>query len=177
MSIPRSLSALLLCLALPATGLAASPQGARPATAERSDFWVGVGIGAYEGQDYDRVCANGSNDCRAVGGGSAHLALDYAQGRNRVRLRTAVYTGFTSNAAEETALMVGRPLDPQGRLHLLAGVSRLTDVSADTQAPTVGVPIDLLAYPLRGLELGLHGNFNPDADFVGVSIAWAIGRR
>ncbi|WP_268762361.1 hypothetical protein [Fontimonas thermophila] len=37
--------------------------------------------------------------------------------------------------------------------------------------------MEVLFYPASWLELAIHGNFNPDSDFAGVTLAIAFGRE
>ncbi|HZP12465.1 MAG TPA: hypothetical protein VFB36_08600, partial [Nevskiaceae bacterium] len=84
---------------------------------------------------------------------------------------------FTSNRADETALEAGLPLAWQKKLWAAAGVSRLSDVSNTRKAPTIGFPVEIDYYPVRGLELMVHANFNKDDNYVGFGIGGAIGRQ
>jgi hypothetical protein len=140
------------------------------------DFWLSFGVGGYEGQDYDPPPGRQKTRAQEVGGGEVMLALNLA-GPVLARLRVAYLVDFTSNTAEDVGALVGLPLDAERRVFLATGVSRLTDVSNTRQSPTIGVPVELLFYPWRGLELGLHGNFNPDSDFVGVTAAGVFGKQ
>lgn len=156
--------------------LAPRVQPAGEAAARRGgDGWVGFGLGGYRGEDYNTGCRTSGGGCDDVGGYSAHGSLNLRGESLLVRLRASYFEGFTSNTAEEVALALGLPLGDSGRTHLLAGLSRLTDVANDRQSPTLGVPIELLLHPAGGMELSLHGNINDDSSFVGASLGWAFG--
>ena len=151
-----------------------------PLRASDADFWLSLGVGAYQGEDYDEddEASGGSAEASGVGGPSVHGALNYVtQADVLLRLRVSYLIGFTSNTAEEVGGLVGLALGSSRRLFATVGVSRLTDVSNQTQSPTVGVPIELLFYPTEALELSVYGNVNDDSNFIGASIGFAIGRR
>ncbi|MEQ1439598.1 hypothetical protein AAG565_09555 [Fontimonas sp. SYSU GA230001] len=158
--------------------LAAMPAQARkPASAPAAaDGWISFGGGYYNGQDYEAPAGSPKGDAERVGGYEAMLAFNHA-GPVLLRLRSTWMFDFTSNTAEEVAALVGLPLAPGRQLYLAAGVSRLTDVSNTQQSPTVGVPIELLFYPTRGLEVGVHGNLNPDSDFIGFTFGGVFGKQ
>jgi hypothetical protein len=158
-----------------ALALLAQPVSAAPA-GSNADFWFGIGGGAYTGEDYDPPPNPQPDDDYDAGGYAMHMSLN-AAGPALFRIRSSWYEGYTSNTAEEVAATIGVPLSPSREFWLAAGVSRLTDVSNEKQSPTVGVPIELLFYPVRGLELMIHGNFNDDSNFVGIAVGGAIGHR
>jgi hypothetical protein len=143
----------------------------------RSDWWPSLGIGSYGGKNYARGPGT-TTDGTHVGGGSALVALSYAHNDAGflARLRSAYLTDFTSNTAEEVAFEAGFALGSSRKLWLAAGVSRLTDVADDRQRPVVGAPVELLYFPIRGLEIAGHVNFNEHRDFYGFTVAWAIAR-
>lgn len=145
------------------------------AAGDSGDFWVSLGAGVYGAQDYDAPAGQKKGDAQRTGGGEGVLAMSYA-GPVLLRLRASWMLEFTSNTAEEVGGLVGLPVVPS-KIYVAAGVSRLTDVSNHQQSPTVGVPLELLLYPTRGLELGIHGNFNPDSDFIGVTLSGVFGKR
>lgn len=177
----RSL-ALLLALA---AGLPVQAQDTVPvqplerrAPESPSNFFVGLGAGGYVGEEYEKpsgCCFD--PEAYEVGGYALHASFNVAMAGTLVRFRHSLLTAFTSNVADETALAFGLALTPERNVWATVGVSRLTDVSNQKKSPTVGVPIELIAYPVRGLELMLHGNVNGDSNFIGVAIAGAIGRQ
>ncbi|MEW6168811.1 MAG: hypothetical protein AB1651_14110 [Pseudomonadota bacterium] len=157
--------------------VAAPVQARKPVPAQpASDFWVSFGGGYYDGQDYDPPPGQPKGPAQEADGAEALLALNIA-GPVLARLRVGWMADYTSNTAEEVGVLLGVPAGPGGRAYLAAGVSRLTDVSNREQSPTIGVPIELLLYPTRGLEVGIHGNFNPDSDFIGITLAGVFGKR
>jgi hypothetical protein len=141
-----------------------------------SDFWLSLGGGFYDGEDYDPPPGQAESDAETAKGGEALLALNFA-GPVLARLRATWMIDYTSNTAEDVGALIGLPLGTSRRAYLAAGVSRLTDVSNRKQAPIVGVPVELLFYLTRGLEVGVHGNFNSDSDFAGITIAGVFGKR
>jgi hypothetical protein len=145
------------------------------AAGDSGDFWVGLGGGYYGAQDYDALPGQAKGDAQRTGGYEGVLSMSYA-GPMLLRLRASWMADFTSNTAEEVGGLIGLPLVPS-KLFAAAGVSRLTDVSNRQQSPTIGVPLELLFYPTRGLEFGIHGNFNPDSDYIGVTLAGVFGKR
>ncbi|TJY56616.1 hypothetical protein E4T66_18795 [Sinimarinibacterium sp. CAU 1509] len=145
------------------------------ASGDAGDFWVSLGAGVYGAQDYDAPSGQQKGDAQRTGGGEGVLAMSYA-GPVLLRLRASWMLEFTSNTAEEVGGLIGLPVVPS-KVFVAAGVSRLTDVSNRQQSPTVGVPIELLFYPTRGLEMGIHGNFNPDSDFIGVTLSGVFGKK
>ncbi|HEX4871751.1 MAG TPA: hypothetical protein VFV27_05490 [Nevskiaceae bacterium] len=150
----------------------------QPAVAapDTDDLWLTPALGYYKGQGYDNVCRSSTPDCDDVGGPSGHLSLNLRTPRLLVRLRASYLVGYTSNTAEEVALGLGLPLGSSGRRHFVVGVSRLTDVAADRQGPTVGVPLELLLHSSEGgVEFSLHGNLNDDSDFIGALVGWPFG--
>lgn len=160
--------------------LAAAPAQARkpkaPDPAQVSDGWITFGGGYYDGQDYEAPPGEAKDDSERAGGYEGMLAFSHA-GPVLLRLRVSWMADYTSNTAEEVGALVGLPLGPGGRAYLAAGVSRLTDVSDEGQSPTVGVPVELLFYPTRGLEVGVHGNFNPDSDYIGFTLGGVFGKH
>lgn len=149
--------------------------GIHAAIAAESDGWVSFGGGYYDGQDYERLPGQPESDAQEARGYEAMLAFNVTAPM-LLRFRVAWMADYTSNTAEDVGVLVGLPV-AEGRMFLAAGVSRLTDVSDQGQSPTVGVPVELLIYPTRGLEFALHGNFNPDSDFIGVTLAGVFGKR
>lgn len=163
----------LLALSLAAPALAGPPvvKGGGG-----SDVWFTMGGGYYDGQDYSPQAGGGVTDAEDTEGLELVAALTVV-GDGLFRVRASWMTNYTSNTAEEVAGLVGLPLGKDRKTYLAAGISRLTDVSAEQQSPTIGVPVELLYYPARGLEIGLHGNFNPDSNFVGITIGGVFGKR
>ncbi len=143
-----------------------------------ANFWGGIGAGAYTGKNYPPDAGSqddpGHND---VGGYSIHGSFNFTGPQATFRIRQSALFGFTSNRADETALEAGLPLAWEKKLWAAAGVSRLSDVSNSRKAPTVGFPVELDYYPVRGLELMVHANFNKDDNYVGFGISGAIGRQ
>lgn len=142
--------------------------------ADDNNFWLSLGGGWYAGSDFDPPPGKPKTDAEKVGGPNLFAALNYG-GPVIGRLRASVMLGYTRNTAEEFAGEVGFAMKPL-QLYVLTGVSRLTDVANDRHRPIVGVPLELLYYPVRGLELGIHGNLNSKSDFVGFTIAGAFGK-
>jgi hypothetical protein len=191
MPVIRSLRACLLLIAavvVPGTASAvdaypdsisvpASP-AAESGARRGSDFWFTAGVGRYDAKDYPRG-ADATHDGTHIGGGEADIALSYAwlDSGLMLRLRSNYLIDFTSNTAEELALSGGVALGSSRTFWITTGVSRLTDVSNTRQAPSVGIPVELIWYPVHGLELMVHGNFNDDRKFYGVVLGWAIGHR
>jgi hypothetical protein len=142
------------------------------------NFWGGIGGGAYTAKDYPPDAGSQDDpDHNKVGGYSIHGTLNFTGSMATFRIRQSALFGFTSNRADETALEAGLPLGWNKTLWAAAGVSRLTDVSNTRKAPTVGFPLELDYYPVRGLELMVHANFNKDDNYVGFGISGAIGRQ
>lgn len=141
-----------------------------------SDGWVTLGMGRYDGEDYDIPEEADSYDPYKIGGYQAMLAMTYGDALI-IRLRGTGMADFTSNDAGEIAAMAGFRLGTSGRAYLVAGVSRLEDVSNEQQSPTVGVPVELLLYPTRALELAATVNFNDDARFYGFTFGVAFGKQ
>ncbi len=164
-SLRRALLSLPLLFAL--SGAASAADG---------DVWIGLGAGYYGGQDYEAPAGQPKTQAQKVGGWEGVLNANLATGPLLLRARGAWMLDYTRNTAEEVGLLAGAGLGSR-RVFLLAGASRLTDVASDRQRPVVGVPVELLFYPTRGLELALHGNFNAHSDFVGVTIAGVFGKR
>lgn len=163
----------LLALSLSSPALAAPPGKPRPTG---SDVWFTMGGGYYDGQDYPADPGTNPTVAQQVDGGEAMVAVTIA-GPFLARARVSLLSDFTSNTADEIAAMVGFPLGPKRQVYLAAGVSRLHEVSRTEGSPTAGVPVEILYYPTRGLELSLHGNFNPDSDFIGVTIGGVFGKQ
>lgn len=167
--------AALACLAT----LAAMPaQAVKPTVSSApapADFWVSFGGGYYNGQDYDPPPGQPKSEAEDAEGVEGMVALNLA-GPVLARLRVAWMADYTRNTAEDVGVLVGLPL-VEGRAFLAVGASRLTDVSNRAQSPTIGVPVELLFYPTRGLEFAIHGNFNPDSDFVGITLAGVFGKQ
>ena len=155
-----------------------APSAAESGATQGSDFWFTAGVGRYDAKDYSRG-ADASHDGTHIGGGEADIALSYAwlDSGLMLRLRSNYLIDFTSNTAEELALSGGVALGSSRTLWVTSGVSRLTDVSNTRQRPGVGIPVELIWYPVHGLELMVHGNFNDDRKFYGVVLGWAIGHR
>ncbi len=168
----------LWCATCVALGMVVAPVQARSpeAAGADADVYVSFGAGGYDGPDYRARPGQPQTSAQEVGGSEVLLALNRA-GPVLTRLRVGWMFDFTSNTAEEVGLLLGLPLAPQGKAYLAAGVSRLTDVSQQGQSPTIGVPVEWLYYPTRGLEIGIHGNFNPDSDFIGITLAGVFGKR
>lgn len=163
----KNLFRFLLCTLLLAPGAALA----------LDDGWVSLGGGWYNGEDYDDdPAADDDEDAASADGAALHLSINRG-GPVLLRLRASWLLDYTSNTAEEVAGMVGIPLGADRNTWLAAGVSRLTDVSAEQQSPTLGVPVEIIWYPVRGLELALQGNFNDDSNFIGIAIGGAIGRQ
>lgn len=155
-----------------------SVQAAKPAlspSSAQTDFWVSFGGGYYNGQDYDPPPGQPKGEAEDAEGVEGMVALNLS-GPVLVRLRVAWMADYTRNTAEDVGVLLGLPL-VEGRAFLGAGASRLTDVSNREQSPTIGVPVELLFYPTRGLEVAIHGNFNPDSDFVGITLAGVFGKQ
>lgn len=169
-----------LFVAVALLALVAAPAQARkpraPAPAPASDGWISFGGGYYNGQDYEAPPGERKDDDERTGGYEGMLAFNHA-GPVLLRLRVSWMAEYTSNTAEEVGALVGLPLGPDRRAFLAAGVSRLTDVSNEGQSPTVGVPVELLFYPTRGFEVGVHGNFNPDSDYIGFTLGGVFGKQ
>ena len=142
-----------------------------------SDWWPSIGIGSYDGKNFSRG-AGTTVEGTHVGGGEGMVGLSYANNDAGflARLRSAYLTDFTSNTAEEVALEAGFAIGTSRKLWLATGVSRLTDVADDRQRPIVGAPVEILFFPLRGLEIAAHANFNQHRDFYGFTVGWAIAR-
>ncbi len=139
-----------------------------------ADAWASLGAGYYDGQDYGAPAGQPKTQAQKTGGWEVYAALT-AGSRVAARLRANGLTDDTNNTAEEVAGEVGMALGST-RAYAFAGLSRLTDVANDRQRPIVGVPLELLLYPARGLELGLHGNLNARSDFIGVTIGGVFGK-
>ncbi|WP_028079345.1 hypothetical protein [Solimonas soli] len=160
---------------------AAATQGAPPARqapaepAAAVDIWGSVGAGYYDGEDYAPPPGGTKSDAQKVGGWEGYAALTFGS-RAAARLRAAWMADYTSNTAEEVAAEIGMALYST-KAYLFAGASRLTDVANDRQRPIVGVPVELLFYPTRGLELGVHGNLNSQSDFIGVTLGGVFGKN
>ncbi|MFA5938636.1 MAG: hypothetical protein WC809_04700 [Sinimarinibacterium sp.] len=161
---------LLSLFALPAQ----ARKPAQPAPA--GDNWISFGGGYYNGQDYEAPPGEQKDEAERVDGYEGMLAFN-AAGPVLLRLRASWLLNFTSNTAEEVGALVGLPLGPDRRVYLAAGVARLTDVSNEGQSPTVGVPIELLFYPTRGFEVSVHGNLNPDSDYIGFTLGGVFGKQ
>jgi hypothetical protein len=142
-----------------------------------ANLWFGLGGGGYTGQGYDQPPGATNSDSYNVGGYAAHATLNVTFDAATLRYRHSVMFGFTQNTAEEDAILGGLPLEGSHRLWFDVGVSRLADVSNTRKAPTIGIPLELVLYPVRGLELMVHANVNHDSSFVGFAIAGAIGRH
>jgi hypothetical protein len=143
-----------------------------------ADFWWTLAAGRYVARDYGGG-PQATHDGTHVGGPQLQSSLNWVppgQGY-LLRLRGSAMFDFTSNLADELALSAGLPLDAGRKLWIAGGVSALSDVSNHRQSPTSGLPLELLWFPVRGLELSLNGNFNRDRNFFGLSVGWAIGRR
>lgn len=140
-----------------------------------SDAWISFGGGYYDGQNYERTNSQQSAESLQADGYEVAASLNIARPM-LLRLRAAWMFDYTSNTAEEVGALVGAPLGPRRQAFLAVGVSRLTDVSNRGQSPTVGVPVELLFYPTRGLEFSIHGNFNPDSDFIGATLSGVFGK-
>ena len=156
----------------------ASASAATPAREHSgTDWWPSLGFGSYGGKNYARGPGT-TIDGTHVGGGEGMFALSYANNDAGflARIRSAYLTDFTSNTAEEVAFEPGFALGPSRKLWLAAGVSRLTDVANDRQRPIVGAPVEVLFFPLRGLEIAGHANFNSHRNFYGFTVGWAIAR-
>ena len=166
-----ALACLLMLTAVPAH--AAKPTV--PSAQAQTDFWVSFGGGYYNGQDYDPPPGQPKGEAEDVEGVEGMVALNLA-GPVLARLRVAWMADYTRNTAEDVGVLLGLPL-VEGRAFLAAGASRLTDVSNRQQSPTIGVPVELLFYPTRGLEVSIHGNFNPDSDFIGITLAGVFGKQ
>lgn len=169
-----------LFVALALLALVAAPAQARkpkaPEPAPAGDGWISFGGGYYDGQDYDAGPGERKDDDERAGGYEGMLAFNHA-GPVLLRLRASWLLEYTSNTAEEVGALVGLPLGPDRRVYLAAGVARLTDVSNEGQSPTVGVPVELLFYPTRGFEVSVHGNFNPDSDYIGFTLGGVFGKQ
>jgi hypothetical protein len=63
----------------------------------------------------------------------------------------------------------------RGKAWFAVGLSRLSDVSKCKQSPDVGVPVELICYPLRGLELAAHADFNDARHFFGAESLARLG--
>ena len=150
---------------------------ATAATTAEPNFWGGLGGGAYTGKNYPPDGDTYDPNHNDVGGYSVHGSFNFTGPQATFRIRQSEYFGFTSNTADETAIEAGLPLAWQKKLWIAAGVSRLSDVSNTRKSPTIGFPLELDLYPVRGLELMIHANFNKDDNFVGFGIGGAIGRR
>ncbi|HUP92255.1 MAG TPA: hypothetical protein VM074_08410 [Solimonas sp.] len=166
MKISRFVS--LACLWLPLAA-AANPL-------EGGDTYVTLGGGYYNGNDYPPDPNASTPEASSVDGGAAHLSLTNTN-VVLLRVRGSWYFDYTSNVAEEVAGLVGLPLTTDHNVWFNAGVSRLTDVSNKQQSPTVGFPLELVYYPVRGFELMVHGNINKDSNFIGIAVGGAIGRQ
>lgn len=145
-----------------------------PAQANDNNFWLSLGGGWYTGSDFDPAPGKPKTDAEKVGGPNLFAALNYG-GPVIGRLRASVMLEYTRNTAEEIAGEMGFAMKPL-QLYALAGVSRLTDVANDRHRPIVGVPLELLYYPVRGLEFGIHGNLNSKSDFAGFTVAGVFGK-
>lgn len=142
------------------------------------NFWGGIGAGGYTGKNYpDDAGSQDDPGHNNVGGYSIHGSLNFTGPQATFRIRQTALFNFTSNRADETAFEAGLPLAWEKKLWAAAGVSRLSDVSNSRKAPTVGFPVELDYYPVRGLELMVHANFNKDDNYVGFGISGAIGRQ
>jgi hypothetical protein len=142
----------------------------------RAEAWINVSSGGYGGEDYETSPGEEDSEDEDVVGAVLFASINY-ESDYIVRLRASNMYGFTSQSAQETALMAGKRLDESGRFYLLAGISRLTDISEAKHSPTVGLPVEALFYPLRGIELSLFGNLNEDSSFVGLGIGFALGKH
>lgn len=165
-----------LVLGLMAMGAAHAAGRASSTAAQGGDVWVSFGAGYYNGQDYNPPQGQPAGPAQEAEGHELMAAITIAESLLLGRLRVSWLADYTRNTAEEVAGLVGLPLSGH-KVFLAAGVSRLTDVAADRQSPIVGVPVELLFYPTRGLELSIHGNFNSQSDFVGVTLAGVFGKR
>lgn len=183
----RMLSAVLIALMANQVSAADSyPDtirvGDRPAEVDpavrHNDIWITTAIGSYDAKNYPEGSAT-TPEGTHVGGGAVSVAATWAGNRGGylVRLKSSYLTDFTSNTAEEVGLLVGAALADSRKVWASVGVARLTDVSNHRQSPTVGVPVELLWFPIRGLEVSVFGDFNDDRDFGGFTVGWAIGRH
>lgn len=145
-------------------------------SAPASDFWIGLGAGYYGGQDYEPPAGQQKTQAYKVGGWEGVLNANLASGSFLLRARGAWMLDYTNNTAEDVGALLGLALGSR-RVYLAAGASRLTDVANDRQRPIVGVPVELLLYPTRGLELAVHGNLNAQSHFIGVTLAGVFGKR
>lgn len=170
----RAVAAAILLVAISLPAQARKP--AKPAPAESGDNWISFGGGYYDGQDYDPPPGEGPGQTESADGAELMLAFNVA-GPVLLRVRASWLLDYTSNTAEDVGVMVGLPLGPDRKAFLAAGASRLTDVSNEGQSPIVGVPIELLFYPTRGLEVSVHGNLNPDSDFIGITLGGVFGKQ
>lgn len=168
-------AAALACLLTLAAVPAHAAKPTVPPAQAPADFWVSFGGGYYNGQDYDPPPGQPKSEAEDAEGVEGMVALNLA-GPVLARLRVAWMADYTRNTAEDVGVLLGLPL-VEGRAFLAVGASRLTDVSNRAQSPTIGVPVELLFYPTRGLEFAIHGNFNPDSDFVGITLAGVFGKQ
>ncbi len=141
------------------------------------NIWGGLGGGAYTGQDYPDDPSSSDDEHTKVGGYQTHASFNLTGRAVGLRGRWTHMFDFTSNAADEYAAEAAVSLLPSRQLWLAAGVSRLTDVSNDRKAPTIGFPVEVMFYPVRGLELMVHANFNEDSNYIGFGVGGAIGRQ
>ncbi len=152
--------------------------GVALAASSEPNFWGGIGAGGYTGKNYPPDAGSVDDpDHNKVGGYEINGSLNFTGPNATFRFRETALFHFTSNRADETALEAGLPIGLQKKLWAAAGISRLSDVSNSRKAPTVGFPLELDYYPVRGLELMVHANFNKDDNYVGVGIGGAIGRK
>lgn len=139
---------------------AAAPLRRRPAAARQVSTSGAAGAPATQAQQ-----AGGAELMAALNVGRPWLA----------RLRGAWLLDYTRNTAEDVGLLFGAALGTRAA-YLAAGVSRLTDVANDRQRTIVGVPVELLLYPTRGLEVAIHGNLNSQSRFIGLTVSGVFGK-
>jgi len=168
-----SLMAVFCCasaMAAPAPKRAAVPS-------QGPNLWVGLGGGAYTAEDYeDDPQSQEDNQHVKVGGFETHFTFNVDGPQFGGRFRWSHMLSFTNNAADEMAAEAKLRVSPDRKFWLALGVSRLTDVSNTRKAPTVGFPLEVMYYPVRGLELSIHGNINEDKSYIGFGVAGALGR-
>jgi hypothetical protein len=153
-------------------------QAAAATARPEPNYWAGLGGGFYTAQDYPDDDPSDNDDQKAeVGGPQTHFTFNMDGARVGGRFRWTHMFNFTNNAADEMAAEVRLAVADDRRFWVAAGIARMTDVSNKRKAPTVGVPLEVMFYPVRGLELSVHANLNKDKSYIGFGVAGAIGRR
>ena len=138
------------------------------APAALADGWLSVGTGGVYIDD------PGSSSGKARGTG--HVALTFSD-QLALRVRGTAF-GYAGNTAVEQAVLIGFRMGRRSAGILLAGYSKLDDVSA-TEDNSNGWGLELLYAPRgRGAvsyEASLHGNINSDQSFGGLLLAARFG--